>query len=379
MSVWMIEPRDPIIFRDGKPFNPTPGARAKSLPFPYPSTIAGAIRTRKGQNDAGQFIGNPEELKKFGIRGPVLMEWDKPEICYFPAPADCLVVADENDKAKAKRLWARPVDVESDEASNLPDELKLVSVCPVIKSKPLVDAPHFWRWGKVEQWLVNPANDPAPIEIKTLGIAGLTSESRMHVKIEAGTQTAAEGMLFQTSGLEFAHVEDKKNLQAAQEYALLIETDAVFTPGVGFLGGERRMVNWKQGGMLPKCPSEIREAIIKQKFCRLLLATPALFENGYLPKLEGMPAKVVAAAVPRGSAVSGWDFEKKVEKASRRLAPAGSVYFLTLEGEKEAIKEFVDAVWLQNISDNEQDRLDGFGLALLGVWDGKFVNLEVEK
>ncbi|HZQ09120.1 MAG TPA: type III-B CRISPR module-associated Cmr3 family protein, partial [Anaerolineae bacterium] len=55
MSVWLIEPRDPLIFRDGRPFNPTPGARAISLPFPYPSTLAGAVRTRVGQNENGVF------------------------------------------------------------------------------------------------------------------------------------------------------------------------------------------------------------------------------------------------------------------------------------------------------------------------------------
>ena len=57
-------------------------------------------------------------------------------------------------------------------------------------------------------------------------------------------------------------------------------------------------------------------------------------------------------------------------KPTRRLAPAGSVYFLELTGADDAIGRFVDAVWLQAISDDEQDQRDGFGLALLGAWDG---------
>lgn len=382
MSVWKIEPRDPLIFRDGKPFNPTPGARAKSIPFPYPSTIAGAVRTRAGQAENGQFTGNPEELKKFGIRGPVLTG-GKPETCYFPAPADCFVIGVDGNEKQAKRLWARPVTLVEGETSNLPESLQPISVCPVKKNKPLTGAPRFWKWAELQKWLLEPENQQTEIALKYLGIAGLTTESRMHVKIDPDVQTAAEGMLFQTSGLEFARVEDHKDLQAAQEFALHVETEADLRPGVDFLGGERRMVNWKKGGELPQCPPEIRQAIIAKKSCRLILATPALFDNGYLPKLEGMPAKVVAAAVPRGTAVSGWDYTvkgKDGQKASRRLVPAGSVYFLKLEGTDEAIGKFVDAVWLQNISDEDQDRRDGFGLALLGTWNWQNVPpLEVEK
>ena len=42
----LIEPRDPVIFRDGKPF--ALGLSARSIGFPMPSTVIGAIRTRCG-------------------------------------------------------------------------------------------------------------------------------------------------------------------------------------------------------------------------------------------------------------------------------------------------------------------------------------------
>ena len=48
MSLWLIVPRDPLIFRDGKPFTATPGERSNSLGFPFPSTLAGAVRTLVG-------------------------------------------------------------------------------------------------------------------------------------------------------------------------------------------------------------------------------------------------------------------------------------------------------------------------------------------
>jgi CRISPR-associated protein Cmr3 len=50
------------------------------------------------------------------------------------------------------------------------------------------------------------------------------------------------------------------------------------------------------------------------------------------------------------------------------MAPAGSVYWLTLNGSKAAIRDWATRHWMQSISDSEQDRKDGFGLAVLGTW-----------
>ena len=77
MSIWIIEPRDPLIVRDGRPFGPNPGARAKSLPFPFPSTTTGGIRTKAGLEN-GVFDKNKiAEVRNIAVRGPVLVELDK--------------------------------------------------------------------------------------------------------------------------------------------------------------------------------------------------------------------------------------------------------------------------------------------------------------
>ena len=113
----------------------------------------------------------------------------------------------------------------------------------------------------------------------------------------------------------------------------------------------------------------------------MILATPACFARGFLPdpaKLShaGVTVTIQAVANNRYQVVSGWDYafesngNRGRPKPTRRLAPAGSVYFLELTGADDAIGRFVDAVWLQAISDDEQDQRDGFGLALLGAWDG---------
>ena len=67
----------------------------------------------------------------------------------------------------------------------------------------------------------------------------------------------------------------------------------------------------------------------------------------------------------RWQALSGWDLMARKPRAVRRLVPAGAVYwFEIVQGDAEAIAR----LWLAPLADREQDRLDGFGLALPGLW-----------
>lgn len=388
MSIWLIQPRDPLIFRDGKPFNATPGARAKSLPFPYPSTLAGAVRTRSGQDTSGKFDEKQiETLLRRSIHGPLLVSLDeggKLVEWYFPAPADSLII-ETGEKSMGRRYWARPVELPAWTAANLEVGYP-ISANPAAKKKPHAKAPRFWNWSTMKSWLEHPGNDTREMNLFRMGIIGLIPESRIHVCIDAETGTSSESLLFQTSGLEFAATNRDGNLKLLsdyRQYALAVETDADLTPGAGFLGGERRIANWiPSKATLPPCPDEIRKVITIHKHCRLLLATPAIFALGYLPEwicqaTPGLKMNIIGAAVSRYRAVSGWDAKKNTQKASRRLAPAGSVYFLSLEGNESSIQQFIDNVWMNTVSDDEQDRRDGFGLSLLGVWDGAIAPLEV--
>ena len=76
-----------------------------------------------------------------------------------------------------------------------------------------------------------------------------------------------------------------------------------------------------------------------------------------------------AAAVGRPLIVSGWDMLAKKPKPSRRLAPAGSVYFVDLSGVDD-IEAWVRGRWMKVLPEqpNQQSRCDGYGLAVVGVW-----------
>ena len=389
MTLWIIEPRDPLIFRDGRPFGPEPGARALSLPFPFPSTVAGAIRTRDGLDAKGKFQpGEIPRLKQIEVRGPLLVELeaDTGEIAEWlvPAPADALVLdLDSSDPRKGGLKVLLPLELPAGAGTDLPTELAPVGMPRRDPRKPSSNAPRYWKWPSFEKWLLDPHDQE--VNLEDLGHNGPIRETRMHVGIKPETKAADEerGALFQTRGLEFTHV-PKGAFAGARRLGLATDTNAPnLKPGIASLGGERRMVFWRRSmKTLPPFPTSLKEKIVAQHHCRLILITPAFFKSGWKPAWlleprEGVEPILRAVAINRPQVVSGWDFEHNKPKPTRRLAPASTVFFLELKGDATAIEKWAETIWMHCISDEEQDRRDGFGLAVLGVWDGRFHRMEV--
>lgn len=394
MKVWIVEPRDPLIVRDGRPFGPIPGARAVSLVFPFPSTTTGAVRTCDGLDAADRF--QPSEIprvKQIDVLGPLLVELDAGtgDVTRWlvPAPADALLL--ELEPADPSKVMLKHlVPLEKPEKGmtdlDLVGDLALVGMPRRDPRKPSSRAPRFWYWDFFEGWLRDPQKKENEVPLADLGHNGPVREARIHVSIRPETQTADEerGALFQTRGLEFTHVPGGRKISDARRLGLTVATDAPnLKPGIAPLGGERRLVFWRQSGeTLPTLPEEVKEKIADQRHCRLILLTPARFKAGWKPVWllegrEGVKPDLRAVALRRFETVSGWDFEKREPKPTRRLAPAGTVLFLKLDGTGAAIEKWIDTIWMRCVSDEDQDRRDGFGLAVLGVWDGTFHRMEV--
>lgn len=393
MSIWIIEPRDPLIVRDGRPFGPNPGARAKSLLFPFPSTTTGGVRTRAGVEN-GMFDKNKiAEVKKIAVRGPLLVELDEAgqiNNWLMPAPADALLFSVKDTDSKQVECH-RLVPIQNYEGSltNLPAKLNLlVGLTTPTPEKPFVNPPEFWYWEKIKEWLVEPQLEQT-LDLSELGHRGPLPEQRMHVRIDTETQTGVDGFLFQTSGIEFSKPGDSHSVLPATRMALAVETEAKIAAGIAPLGGERRLMLWRQSTAetpWAEQPQDLGRKIAKAKACRLLLLTPAYFKKGYYPEqllkpLNGVAPKLEAIALQHPQVVSGWDFTLNrgnnpgAPKPTRRLAPAGTVFFLKFgDSDSEAdIEQWVNSMWMQCVSDEEPDNLAsaGFGLAALGVWSGE--------
>lgn len=397
-----LTPHDPIIARDGRPFGA--GLRMKSLDWPYPSVLAGSVRTALGKMNGGNFDpASIAALKAVKVHGPLpLLDGH----LYFPAPKDILV---RDSGGRCDETYAiRPAELSSDgEGCDLsPNGLQppMLSYRAKEEFKPAPIAP-FWSVDSMAAWLVNADGlmfqSPDVTEDVTTRPAGLDlprKESRFHTAINPERGVAEEKLFYETTGLDLA----LKNRHEMMEIAARIEAaDAYGKSGFGTFspfGGERRLSYWRSDKKPPagwECPEKVKNVLQSATLIRMVLATPAIFAHGWLPKwiidkgtLTGTPPcapkslslTLVSACVERWKPLSGFSLEKGDEgrrsKPLRRVVPAGSVYFFRL-GSGNASD--LATCWLRPVSDDPRDQDDGFGLALWGIWDYERKSAEKEQ
>jgi CRISPR-associated protein Cmr3 len=241
-----------------------------------------------------------------------------------------------------------------------------------------------------------------------LGHEGPEKDSRIHASLNECLTTGetGENNLFQTRGLEFRRGFKTEGLENVRRLALAVfvgETGQAqnIKSGLAPLGGERRLVVWRERvkektNEVCQCPDEIKTRIISSGYCRLLFLTSAFFRQGSYPEWilrprNGVTPVLKAIALNHYQVVSGWDFAKtKMKddkqiigepKPTRRLVPPGSVLFLELSGDAKSVGDWIDDNWFRCVSDDDEGgpmnpRKDGFGLAVLGSWDGKLLMME---
>lgn len=398
MIEWIIEPRDPLIARDGRPAAVN---HLETLRFPFPSMLAGAVRTRMASPEGTFLLSGPGELnelkQKVTVRGPLLAELaaDDSILQWLPpAPRDAVLSKIDDKHVAVRRLLPRPLkDGEAMDALPKAGLWPVFLAGPAEVGKPPEKLPAFWTWEQFETWLLAPQDQPS-VELVSLGIENLPKETRVHLALQPGERVHIDGMLFQTSGLRFLQEKDPKHPLSPRRFALSVQCQGGTVAGrelalheqTAPLGGERRLASWRRSPQAwPALPEAIREKVAVTGRARLVLLTPALFEDGALPGWNGkawplggpVVATVRAACVGRPEIVSGWDLAaenkpgqpKGRPKPTRRLAGAGSVYFLELSGSEDDRRRWCEKAWLACVSDGEQDRRDGFGMGVVGTWE----------
>lgn len=393
-----LVPRDPVIARDGRPFGA--GLRMKSLDWPYPSVLAGSLRTLLGNLNGGfhrddypQFI---QALKQLAVAGPYPQVDGK---LYFPAPQDIVV---RKFHGALDAFGIRPWDLAGeatgcDLPAGMPPVMFPESVEEDFKPEPV---PRFWSCHAMARWLTNPrgenflANGTTTWPGEFLHIP--KHDKRMHVQMDYRAGAGVESMLFQTVGLDLyrfprAHADDRlRNSQdqlalrvtGATDSTVALQNLDVLSP----LGGERRLIGW-QACAKPEgweCPAQVQQVLrgadaAGGKFVRMVLTTPAIFSAGWKPGwlnqgphgLVGtvpgtqVQVRLIGACVERWRPISGWSYEAHGPKPVRRLVSAGSVYFFQVQGGQ---CEELSTQWLGSVCDDPADQRDGFGLAIWGVW-----------
>lgn len=365
----------PLLLRDGKPFSAAEGSEtaARSLPVPLPSTLAGLVRTQIGAASGWDWRDYPTLQNAHGIPVAGLLARDGAIV--LPAPRDAVVYRDKGS-SDLKIMTLKPFTPPEGAGCDLPQGLEPLEVTEDVKPET---GYNFWTQDYMKQWLLGKM--PSALE----KIEGLPLETRIHVGI-GSNGTAREGQLFSVAyrSFESRHRphKDEPYHYAYHRWSLRARIklpDGLKVAPIGHLGGERRPVTFAEAtlGDWWNCPEELKKQLPNARYLRLVLATPAIFDSwkpawltdeshqARIKGLAGMKLKLVAAAVGRREPVSGWNVRENKPKAVRWMVPAGSVYFFEVEANSEKIVEN----WLKPVSDNEQDRKDGFGLAMWGVWN----------
>lgn len=408
-----LTPRDPLIARDGRPFST--GLRMRALPWLYPSVVAGALRTLIGQRLGGFAAGGKDLVRKMlsvVVAGPLPclpFEGEK-QLC-FPAPLD--VAVERRSDQVLQPFGIRPWDAALEGVGC--DALAEIGLYPTLVCADAAEdfkpeaPPAWWAASKMVDWLLDRRGatlleKDAPRWPPGYFLAPVM-DRRVHAAVDSSSGAAKDGMLFTTTALDLTrllppnHREDGwlgapephlvARVNAPSELTDAVESLDEWAP----VGGERRQAHWRTTQSsddlhLWVAPARVRAALRdigpSPRYVRLMLATPALFDNGWLPKwLDRRPAgdgvvlvgrvpktdvevRLLGACVGRWQAISGWSHEHHKQKPVRRLVPAGSVYFFRVEsGDAEQLADR----WLQPVSDQVQDQVDGFGLALWGLWE----------
>ena len=388
-TYYYVRPTDSLFVRGNMAFGDS-GEHGASLMPPPPSLFAGAFRSALLGRNADQLtaflatgrcssaalaqcLGTPEEPGDFCVTWLSLAgdpgTGDTPEPI-LPLPADLLMLG-KNFATLAPRAIAAGVV----SAGDLPLRATLVSAK---QEKPTGGI--FLRGQGLAQHLQGQCPDHQhSVESKHL----YQRDSRLGIGLNTDARTAEEGQIYTTEGYAFSPpASASKATFSSTGFLVGLQGVADLMPAEGVLrlGGDGRSAHYRRVNFNPPQPPSFPS---KARF-RLLLQTPALFSQGWLPdgvtpqgdsyRLhgDGFEARLACAALGRRETVSGWDLYQWKPKPAQAAVPAGSVYwFDEFTGNADKLAAWVADGLLPDDSAKRQAirRAEGYNRALLGAWN----------
>jgi CRISPR-associated protein Cmr3 len=399
-----IIPDDLLFFRDGRPSTRGDDHYLRSLFPPNPSTLYGALRTRR-LLDAGVSLRElrksgrelweelPDELRSelgawggFGtleIRGPWLVS-DKDGVL-LPAPADlAVVVPREEDTTSITGARSHHEEPPLPFAGTVVVRF-LAAEDPGGRHshQGRLLHPFTWEGGGwaawtdpapprvVPGWWLTPqglaawaeGSAPAPADLVHSSALWL-DEARVGVGLQADQRTSADGQLY-----TFGFIRLRPGISLGFD-----ARGTGLEPGRRVvLGGEGRTGWLAEGPILPASPVPSTPA----SGLRVALATPALSASGAaLPgfaavgtagELLGTTTRLSGALVSGHTLVGGWDLARSRPKPLRRAIPVGSVGLLQAEPTTSLEPAAFHGRAVSDFEDEEHLARQGFGLLLAGI------------
>jgi len=375
-----IEPLDVLFLRGNKLFG-DPGSYGESLVPPWPSVAAGALRSRmladervdlaafaRGEVDHPT-LGTPKRPGSFAVTAFHLARRfadGRVELLIAP-PAD-LVISESEGKVSSVRSLQPTVLASGLEASSpLP---RLPVLAEEQRSKP---AGGYWLTQAGWEKYLKGEKPAADDLLKASQLWAI--DHRVGVGLDAHTRRAADGKLFSVQAVSMVQ---RQHSSAGFDVGFVATVSGAELPNNGSLrlGGDGRAAALHPCDAPP--PTADHAAIAAARRCRIVLSTPGIFADGWrLPGVDaqgrfalgGVRGKLVCAAVPRFEAISGWDLAQREPKPARRVAPAGSVYWLDeLDATPDALGKLAATGLWDKACEDAARRAEGFNRLSLAYW-----------
>jgi len=347
---WIFNALDTLFFRESRPMESVGASQLQSV-FPPPArTLIGAVRTAVGESLAvnwqeyardvshplRQRIGTPETLAPMTFCGPYLLSAGNR---LYPIPLAALFAQDGQTRLLPGNQLehcdlgrvALPVKQNPELAGASPKEGALIS------AQGLLD---FLEGRSLQDTDIHAAD--------TLFV----SEERLGIARDNHKRVTGDGLLYQTNHIRPRHDAD---LAIGMDVHGLAG-DGLAEQGSIRLGAEGRLATWH------RTPNLALPAVAAQKAKGLLLVllTPALFKEGWLPDglvwaeengqtvwrgvLNGVQLKLICSVVGKPVREGGWDMVNHCPRPLQSLAPAGSCYFCEVDGDLQAAQHALHGV-----------------------------------
>jgi len=375
---YKIKPLDTIFFRDGRPFSMGYDTWANLIFPPYPSTIYGSIRSwlifERGSlidfenNKFENELGTPNKKGSLKING-IFIEYN--DTLLFPIPRDLLILeetkdlhkCDENknlDKYRKNKKTLISLSLTKKPEVFISDyELDYILVNK--SNEKLDEAEGFLDINSLLKYLTCNDNSYHPIDRKDI----FEIEYKIGIKRNRKTLSSEEGYLYRIPMIRL-----KKDVN----FFIQIEGLNHYPErGIIQLGGEGRIAEIKKyDNDLLKDLRDINFEF-KNNIFKLYLATPAIFNNGWLPvwidksnyegKYNGIRLKLIGCIIGKYNLIGGWNLANQKPKPMFKAVSSGSIYYFKILNDTppEKVKE---TFHLKNISDVNSE--EGYGLSLIG-------------
>lgn len=364
MTEWRafrFTPDDVLFFRDGKPSALGEDHYLASLFPPNPSTLYGALRTRR-LLDEGVDLARVQELWPalpaplraeigpwggFGtieLRGPWLLRGDE---VLLPAPADLGVVREGSAVRAVVRYRPDPSPLRGSWSHGLGLFRPVDADGRALATAPPSAAPDFWlTLPGLAAWAAGGVPEAAALVHRE---ELFSPEPRTGVGLQTGSRLAQNHRLFTFGFVRLARGVtlgfEARGTALAAEHGLR-------------LGGEA-----KTGELSPGPALQLPPAPAGPGRFNLAFLTPALSDRGAYPPRACAELSLVGAHVRGATLVGGWDLAAGLSKPLRRAIPPGSVFVFDDPAGGAAA-----ALHGGHLSDYSGEALarQGFGLAVAG-------------